>query len=211
MRVQRTLLVAALAAVAPGAFAESVDVAVTGRILPGTCSIDLGQGGVADLGDIRAQMLDPDEITELDPVDLTLAVACDSKVRFAFEAMDNASDSAVVSNQYGLGLTPSGEKIGGADIRFFDIDVDGAHGYWTRSYNSGVTWSPSDGVFTQPPLMPDQVLGFTPELGVITGPEPIENLHGKIRVVAKIAPLSQLTLNEDVFVNGSATLSIVYL
>ncbi|WP_367345914.1 DUF1120 domain-containing protein [Stenotrophomonas bentonitica] len=211
MKLTNTLFALMLVSASPSAFAQSADVSITGKIFPGACTVTLGGGGVADLGDIRADTLSQDSTTELAPVDMALAVGCESPVRFAFVGVDNTPDSALVENQYGLGLTPAGEKIGGADIRLFDIDIDGARGYWTRSYNDGETWSPGDDVFTQPPLMQHYILGFSAETGSTTGPDPIKALQGQVRVVARIAPAVELTLTEDVAINGSATINLIYL
>ncbi|WP_102946835.1 DUF1120 domain-containing protein [Stenotrophomonas sp. VV52] len=211
MKLSNTLFALMLVSAAPGALAQSADLSITGNIFPGACTVTLGGGGVADLGDIRTDTLSHDTTTELAPVDMSLGVVCESPVRFAFVGVDNAIDSTLVENQYGLGLTPAGEKIGGADIRFFDIDIDSARGYWTRSYNDGETWSPGDDVFMQPPLMQHYILGFTTQTGATTGPAPIKALQGQVRVVARIAPAAELTLTEDVAINGSATINLTYL
>lgn len=211
MKLTNTLFTLLLASAAPGAFAQSADLSVTGKIFPVACSVELGNGGIVDLGDIGSGTLSPTEMTVLKTVEMPLAVSCNTPARVAFIGIDNAVDSAIVENVYGLGRTPAGEKIGGADLRFYDIDIDGQRGYWTRSYDNGGTWSPADGTYLQPPLMQHYHLGFTAQTGAITGPDPIQQLRAKMLVIAKIAPSLQLTLTEDVAINGNATINLMYL
>lgn len=72
-------------------------------------------------------------MTVFEPVEISLAVACESAVRFAFEGVDNAAASSAVAGHYGLGMTPADEKIGGAEIRVGAVTADGADAFWTAS------------------------------------------------------------------------------
>lgn len=113
MKLSITLLalsISASAAVAPTASAQSADVSMAGRILPGACVVQLGGGGVADLGDIRADSLNADVTTLLESVTLPMTVACDSEVRFAFQGVDNNNESSAVPYRYGLGMTSGDER-----------------------------------------------------------------------------------------------------
>lgn len=206
-----SLAIASSAAFAPAAFAQSADLSIAGKIFPGACTVDLGGGGIADLGDIRADSLNTDTMTVFEPVEISLAVACESAVRFAFEGVDNAAASSAVAGHYGLGMTPADEKIGGAEIRIGGANADGVDAFWTVSQDSGLTWTSSDSTYTHPPLVQDQIMGFTPEQSVTTGPSPIQALQANVHVVAKIMPTNGLTLTEDAPINGSATLNVIYL
>jgi len=213
MKLTHTLMalaIASSAAVAPNAFAQSADLSITGKILPGACVIDLGNGGVAELGDIRSTSLDAEKMTELDPVDLTVSVSCDSAVRFALQGVDNTGDSAYTAFRYGLGRTADDEKIGSATIGLKGISIDSANGFATTSYDGGATWSNS--VAGNPALIPtDGMVGFAAEQGVTTGPTGIESLQGTLEVKASIAPTSGMTITGDVPINGSATINVMYL
>lgn len=213
MKFTTTLLalaVASSAAIAPNAFAQSADLSITGKILPSACVVELGNGGVAELGDIRSNALETDTSTTLDPVDLAMSVSCDSAVRFALGGVDNTGDSAYSAFRYGLGFTANEEKIGSASIGLKGVNIDGATGFATTSYDSGETWS--DSVATSPTAIPkDGMMGFASQQGVTTGPSAVESLQGTLEVKAYIAPTSGMTLTGDVPINGSATINIMYL
>lgn len=204
------LAVSASAAFAPTAFAQSADLSMTGRILPGACVVELGGGGIADLGNIRADTLNADAATVLDPVALPLAVTCDGEVRFAFQGSDNASESATRADRYGLGFTAHDEKIGGANLLVADVIADGVPGFGTHSVDNGATWGNSTpgGNYS---LGMHELLGFAKADTVDTGPAAIETLQGTLNVWAHIQPGAELTLTDEVQINGNATLNIVYL
>ncbi len=212
MKFSTTLLalaIASSAAIAPSAFAQSADLSVTGRIFPGACVVDLDNGGVADLGSIRLDSLDPDGTTTLDPINMNMNVSCESGVRFAFEGVDNAGDSSTVAAQYGLGLTAAEEKIGSARLGMANVIIDGESSHAMTSDDGGATW--------QIMLLPSGIqigktnlLGFNTER-VDTGPSAIKDMQAILQVEATIAPTSGLTVTEDVAINGNATINLVYL
>ncbi len=212
MKFTKTLLalaIASSAAIAPTAFAQSADLSVTGRIFPGACVVELGNGGNADLGDIRLDSLQSDIHTVLDDVDLPMSVSCESAVRFAFQGVDNNPDTSINESQYGLGLTLADEKIGSARVGLVDVTIDGEQGRARTSEDGGATWTIA--------LVPgyanigeNHLLGFNTGL-VEAAPTAIENLQGTLKVKATIAPTSALTVTDDVQINGSATINLVYL
>lgn len=213
MKLTTTLMalaIASSAAIAPNAIAQSADLTITGKILPGACVVDLGNGGIADFGDIRANALETDTSTMLDAVDLTISVTCDSGARFALQGVDNTDDTSYVAFRYGLGRTAEDEKIGSATIGLKGISIDSKNGYATTSYDGGASWSNS--VTGNPaPIPTDGMVGFAAEQGVTTGPTDIEALQGTLEVKAFIAPTSGMTITSDVPINGSATINLMYL
>lgn len=212
MKFSTTLLalaIASSAAIAPSAFAQSADLSINGRIFPGACVVDLGNGGVADLGSIRLDSLQEDMTTVLDDVDLSMNIACQSAVRFALEGVDNSNDSSISPAQYGLGVTTADEKIGSARLGVVDVTADGEAAKGVYSDDGGNNWIVH--------LFPDSVtigkgsmLGFrVGETG--QGPTAIKDLQGTVKVRATIAPTSELTVTEDVPVQGNATINLTYL
>jgi len=213
MKFSTTLLalaIASSAAIAPSAFAQSADLSITGNIFPGACTVSVGNGGVADLGDIRADTLNADTTTLLAPVTLPMNVDCESDVRFALQGVDNTAETSTQPDRYGLGMTANEEKIGNANILVADVTADGVPAHGTFSYDEGLTWNESHpgGHFTL--AMPD-MLGFAKEQSVDTGPAAIKSLQGSLKVIAQIQPTDELTIDEDVLVNGSATINLTYL
>ncbi|WP_314104835.1 DUF1120 domain-containing protein [uncultured Stenotrophomonas sp.] len=212
MKFTKTLIalaIASSAAIAPTAFAQSADLSVTGRIFPGACVVELGNGGNADLGDIRLDTLQVDINTVLDDVDLPMSVTCDSAVRFAFQGVDNTPDTAINALQYGLGLTSADEKIGSARLGLVDVTVDGEEGQPRTSDDGGVNWV----IHAYPEyahIGKDHLLGFS-AAGPNASPAAIENLQGTLKIRATIAPTSALTVTDEVLINGSATINLFYL
>ncbi|WP_315387730.1 DUF1120 domain-containing protein [uncultured Stenotrophomonas sp.] len=205
-----SLAIATSAAIAPTAFAQSADLSIAGRIFPGACIVDLGNGGVADLGNIRKDSLNVDQPTLLEPVMLPASVSCESEVRFALQAIDNAADSSVSPSHYGIGMTPADEKIGRMTVGFADTLVDGGPAFRTRSSNDGQSWT-SASFDTLYNFDRADFIGFTKSSGGIVGPDPIKDLTANLRVIARIEPASTLTISDDVPINGSVTINLHYL
>lgn len=213
MKFTHTLLAVAIAssaAIAPSAFAQSADLSVTGKIFPGACVIDLSNGGIADLGDIRKESLSVDKATLLEPVMFPASISCESEVRYALQAIDNAAESTANALHYGLGMTPSDEKIGYADVGFFETLIDGGTAYITESSNRGQTWS-SSSFSALSNFDRDNYHGFTKVGSVTTGPSAIKELTTNVRVRARIQPSSELTITDDVPINGSVSINLHYL
>lgn len=55
------------------------------------------------------------------------------------------------------------------------------------------------------------LLGFTKEPGTADGPAAIKDMQGSVKVIAQIQPTNELTLTEEVQVNGSVTINLMYL
>lgn len=204
------LAIAAAATTAPTAFAQSADLSITGKIIPGACTVDLGNAGTVDLGDINVKDLNADAVTDLDPATLPLTVACDSQIRFAFQGTDNSAESSAFAGRYGLGLTPAEEKIGGAEINLRDVTIDTGVGYSTLSDDGGTTWSVANnsGLIAIPQV---NLRGYAEADGVTTGPAATAALQGTLEVKARIQPTDDLTINGDVPLAGNVTLNLVYL
>lgn len=210
MKFARTLLFFALVFTTPAALAQSTDVSVTGIIHPGSCDIQLGGNGAVDLGTLNTANLNADTPTDLEPRTMTLAVSCDSPMRFALEGIDNRQESAIYTQMYGLGMTTDSERIGGAALSVEEPKADDAAAYGTMSVDSGTTWDAST-AGPLSPLIPDALRGFTTEQGVTTGPAPITSLTGNLVVGVRIQPTDVMRLTGEVDVTGNITLNVIYL
>ncbi|OEZ00660.1 MULTISPECIES: DUF1120 domain-containing protein [Stenotrophomonas] len=210
MKFATTLLSLAVVVAAPAAFAQSTDVSVTGIIHPGSCDIQLGGNGTIELGTLNTANLNTDVPTDLEPRTMTLAVACDSAMRFALEGIDNRQESSVYTQMYGLGMTPESERIGGAALSVEEPKADDAAAYGTQSVDSGTTWDASTAT-PLTPLIPDSLRGFTTEQGVTTGPAPISALTGNLVVGVRIQPTDVMRLTGEVDITGNITLNVIYL
>lgn len=209
MKFTTSLLAVALASIAPLATAQTTtELSISGNIFPGACNVVLGNAGVADLGTINTRDLNETSVTVLPPVTLPLTVACGSAVRFAFQGVDN-TDGTPAPGRYGLGLTPALERIGNAQVNLLNVTADGETAYKTYSNNNGQSWSVS-GEGPMHDITPTHLRGYAKEGGVTTGPAPTQALQGTLEVNATINATRSLTIDGEIPVNGSVTLSLFY-
>lgn len=212
MKFATALLGLAMAAAAQDSFAqESADLSITGTIFPGSCTFELGNGGVADLGSINTAQLSADAYTDLTPVDLTATIACESAVRYALRGTDNTTDTSAYAGRYGLGLTPDNEKIGGAQIELVDVLADGVPGYGTQSDDGGQSWTVAQNGGINNVIGMADLRGYAKESGVTAGPAPTEMMVGTLRISARIQPVNELTISDDVPIDGKVSLDLIYL
>lgn len=210
MKFRFVLATLILAVVTPMAFGQSTELTITGRVVPAPCRVLLGNGGVADLGDIYAKDLNPDTKTALETVTLSFSVVCESETRFALQTIDNHPDSSASQYYSGLGFTPDGEKIGEVEIGVQDYTADGAECFLTRSTNGGKDWASSGNMGTGE-LKLDGLLGFNKLQNDRGGPSPIASVAATLWVKARIQPADGLTLHGVVQITGSITLDLIYL
>jgi hypothetical protein len=202
-----TLLGAILLAGSANAFAaSSVDLTVTGTITPSACTPALSNGGTVDYGKISAKDLNLDKPTPLGREILQLTVACDAATLFALEAKDNRLGSHWygASENYGLGLINGTEKLGAYTMRLRSLLADGVPSRSIASRNGGLSWYLDGGEFWR-----DNILSVTDASSV--APIPVQLLTADFRVTPEIAPANQLTLTNEVTIDGSATLTVRYL
>ncbi|WP_315387725.1 DUF1120 domain-containing protein [uncultured Stenotrophomonas sp.] len=209
-RSTHALMTLALLLAAPRASAQSAELTIVGNLLPGACTTVLEGGGVVDLGTTLMEKLSTTEETSLGSVRVPMTVSCQVPVRFAFMGIDNTGDSASVATRYGLGLSPDGEKIGGAVISFKDPDTAGTPVHYTRSEDGGQQWEPS-GNEGSTWLGKVSINGFSAASGVVTGPDPLASLQVDLEIRTYIQPTNALTIDDNVPIHGSATIDLIYL
>lgn len=181
---------------------------------PAACTPTLSNGGRVDFGKLSVGDLNRDKDTPLPPRPLTLTVACDGPNPFALVMHENRSGSAtggVDENAYGLGFDLRGRKIGR-----YSLIVDPAHVtadglpqvYRTESTSGGNAWSSAN--LSPIALGTHQLLGFTTTAGSTDGPGALQNLSALLTLQAVLAPLMTLDRSNEVELDGSATLEIIY-
>lgn len=215
--IRKLFAVAALATAMPAAFAAStVDLTVSGTIVPASCTPTLGSTNV-HFGKHSVSDLKGDEHTWLGRTEIesTLTVNCAAATLYALRGIDNRSGS-VDHNGYegpfGLGMTANGEKLGAHYVTLFPAlsTIDGKAAFATLGNVAGTTWSGSSSAFTA--LRNNgNLVGFTDVAGLTTGPIPIQDAVLTIHHVAFIAPTAGLTLTDEVTLDGSTTIEVVYL
>ncbi|MBN2993492.1 DUF1120 domain-containing protein [Pseudomonas cedrina subsp. fulgida] len=185
--------------------ASSVDLSVRGLITPSACEPSLSNGGVYDLGKVSAKDLKADQSTFLPAQTLQLSVTCDAATLMALEARDNreSSDYSNDISYYGLGMINDGEKLGRLSLRMLTPVADGAEARAIASVDGGTSW------YVERAFMRDNILSVANTSSVV--PLPLQRMDAGLYLVPEIAPTSGLTLNNEVAIDGSVTLTVRYL
>ncbi|MCX4163082.1 MULTISPECIES: DUF1120 domain-containing protein [Paraburkholderia] len=101
LAVTTTIAVACMGAHA----AETADLKVTGRILPGSCDLTLTNGGVVSYGDIVATDLSADSYKVLPEKQIDFSIACTAPMKVSMQFSDAAQGSRVFTT------APSGTNL----------------------------------------------------------------------------------------------------
>lgn len=195
-----------LAASASVFAASSTDLTVTGFITPSACEPSLSNGGKIDYAKIPVKDLNADKPTALGEQTLQLTVTCDEATEMALEAKDNQEGSDFdndPSYRFGLGLINGTEKLGDMEVFFRLPMADGVAVRHITSEDDGVNWKP--GYF-----LGRIAIVSVADVGSLT-PKPVQSLTTNLVVNPRIAPTNQLTLTDEVPINGSVTLTVRYL
>lgn len=186
--------------------ASSVDLTVTGMITPSACEPTLSQGGLVDYGKISAKDLNADRPTGLASKTLQLVITCDAPTFVALAAKDNRDGSDFNNDTlaFGLGWINTDEKLGAMSLRLHSpIIADGVEVGPIGSTDRGQTWK------FERSLARDNILSVA-DTGTFV-PKMFQTLTSDLYISPQIAPTNQLTLNNEVAIDGSVTLSMVYL
>ncbi|WP_166360007.1 DUF1120 domain-containing protein [Pseudomonas akapageensis] len=217
MKFTPLLALTALVVAAPAAFAASTtDISVTGTITPAACTPTIAGGGNFDLGNISAADLKQDEET-IRRKRSSFSVACEGPVRFALKTTDEklgtATDSADPEFDFGLGMNGA-EKIGRYNLVLSENIVDGvADRVFIVSSDDGLTWQSGGSTLVQEVFnyqVGNRIIGLTTG-SVIDGPSAITNLSANIHLDVRIAPAKELTLTDDVQIDGASVIEVKYL
>ncbi|MNJ42116.1 hypothetical protein D3C77_370680 [compost metagenome] len=127
---------------------------------------------------------------------------------------DNRDGTALVNSMvfYGLGLDAASNRIGLFEVVFDPrlISADQVPAaYLTYSTGGGTYWSNASAQSNS--ITSKTLLAFTDEDNTTKGPVPFRNLSTSIEIKPVIAPTLDLDLRQDISLDGSATLEIVYL
>jgi hypothetical protein len=206
-RTLNTLLGAMLLAGSASAFAaSSVDLTVTGVITPSACTPGLSNGGVVDYGKISAKDLNPDKSTMLAGKTVHFSLTCDAATLAAIEAKDNRDGSSFISNKpeyFGLGLINGNEKLGAMNLWLGTPVADGVKAKAIYSRDGGSTWDMNQDLATNN-------ITSVAASGTLT-PIPFQTWISELNIISLIAPTNQLTLTNEVAIDGSVTLTVRYL
>ena len=196
-------------------FANTTDVIVTGVIKPGACTPSLSGGGTFDFGVITAGELREDNWTRFTSPPQQLAVNCDAPTRFALRGVDGRAGSAQIPTNisFGLGTNDLDQRIGTYFLQTVaeTYVADGSSSV-TRLITSdnGSSWTP-DGQTKYSYLYngaEGRFHGFA--VGAQT-PTAIKQLTADLQIEMRIAPRKDLTVTDDITIDGASTIEVSYL
>ena len=188
----------------PAWAASSQDLTVKGVITPSACAPVVSGGGTVDFGKVSVKDLNADTYTDLPRETMLLSVRCEGPTIFTLNPIDNRAGTAASHfSWHGLGMTPSDEKVGDAGLGLYSPVADGVPVRTITSRDGGVTWIPS--------VMLSHTLLTAVADSDGLAPIAIQELDAEIRLITHIAPASNLTLTDEVPIDGHATVQVNYL
>ena len=194
---------------------RSRELRLQARFAPAACTPSLSNGGTVAFGKLSAMDVHHRQETHLPARPLVVNVSCDAPTAFALRLLDNRQGSATGpadSTHFGVGLDARGQKIGRYQLTFDPARTTAdalTQVYRTDSATSAGPWtSATTGRIA---IDAQRYLGFNASAGSTHGPAPMQNLSATASLEVVIAPLDTLEVANEVHMDGSATLEVVYL
>ncbi|WP_392891121.1 DUF1120 domain-containing protein [Pseudomonas migulae] len=207
-RCSRTLLTTLLITSAPAAIAASnTELSVTGTITPSACDPVLSNGGVVGHGKVTVRDLNqnPTQPTRLQTGEMQLEVHCEGTTYFTLTTLDNREGSSAINPAFhGLGLVNDTEKLGSVSFRLFDPLADSKPVQTILSRDGGGTWMVSSY------LGHAGMTAFATQGGPPHFPVAMRNLSARLRAFTFIAPTNDLTVLDELPIDGHVTLQLEY-
>ncbi|MEK7891186.1 DUF1120 domain-containing protein [Burkholderia contaminans] len=206
MTMKRLLpsLLASTLLLSAGHALAGTDLSVTGHIQSGACSLALGNGGTIDLGTIMRKDLKESGLTHLLPRYVTLAIDCQTPTKVAIKAVNNREN--VFNDFYGLG--PTGSKIYFSFAPFQRFG-DGKRLVQFRSRDGGQLWITPGHLDLAYAMAPSTLTAWAEEGESL--PQAFRTIRSNLTFHITLPALSDLDLSQEIALDGSATLEIVYL
>ncbi|MGU3309469.1 DUF1120 domain-containing protein [Pseudomonas sp. M5A4_2d] len=206
MQPSRALITAALllAGVSNVMAASSVDLSVVGVVTPSACTPTLSNNGVVDHGKVSVQDFPESGNKVLPTASLQLVVNCNAPMLMAVKPTDNRAGTALYPwpEYFGLGLASGGEKIGWYELVMRNATADDVPGIVIESVD-GQRWSDSENTVWGAGLMRT--------VGTSFAPLPLTTFKADLDVYTTLTDKTNLPISEEIQIDGSATLDVVYL
>lgn len=199
------LVATLLIACSPGVFAASTtDLSVSGTITPSSCTPSLSSNGIVDHGKLTVKDLDPNQPTRLETANLQLEVTCEAATLFTLTTIDNrAGTSAIRPSSHGLGMTDDEQLLGSVAFSVLEPIADTVAVKTILSTNGGASWRDST------------YLGHMGMTAFASPDDPyipiaIKVLNARLSAFTTLVPGNELTLVDEVPIDGHATLQLKY-
>lgn len=202
--------------------ANSVDLRVTGNITPASCSISMS-GNTFDLGTLDAgKLTEPTRNPLPRTAPSTMTIQCNAPTQVAFKTHDNrrASIPTTLPSKvfyYGLGFDAQNAPIGSYELVVLtpSIRVDGQEGNIKWSTTDGVNWGVNS-INGLDNLSPYSEINEIYSLDLASNqnhlpPTPATSMSMDISVEAYIEAMSTLDTSQEIAIDGSATIELIYL
>lgn len=195
-----------LATSVPAAFAaSSTDLSVTGTITPSSCIPSLSNEGVVDHGKLTMKDLDPTLPTRLQTGEMQLTVHCEGDTLFTLTTVDNRAGSSAINPAFhGLGMVNDDQKLGSVSFGLFEPLADAQPVHTIMSRDGGASWG------TSSYLGHAALTAFAAPSDLRT-PIALTDLSARLRAFTIIAPADDLTLLDEVPIDGQVTLQLKYM
>lgn len=228
----RHLLAASFLIATSAQAAPTADLTITGRITPPSCDLSLDGEGKLHFGEHAFNSLAYDG-TKLDSKTIGLNITCNGKTRVGLHVVDNRASSKVLKSSlnvnawgsvnstitdafiFGLGAVAGPDDaqipIGGYMFGFKEGDVQADKTKATVLYSADKrTWAAEaiQRQFISPNFTYAFFLG-SPGAGAT--PAAVESVSGLLTVTPTINRAAALPTTTAIDLNGSATISLVYL
>lgn len=212
--------------------ASSVDIQVTGKIVPSSCTpAFISGGGIADFGTIKVASLNSTTPTPLADVKIIpISITCEEATRIAVTFNDAHADSAptqtysinyvdldfITSPEYTAGLGMYNDKKIGA----YSLGIQQTKGavtndagddlYPTVSADNGGSWGSKAGIrYLQVKTNKSELYSFSTELGGT--PVAQTKVNFNVGVAAIINPTNDLHVTDEATLDGLTNVELVYL
>lgn len=198
------------------AAASTTELKVIGVIKPPACTPSFSGGGVVDYGTIPASSLPAGQYKTLEKKQINFQVNCDAPVKMGVAFKDNRQASRVAGIvsavsydareifNYGLG-TVANKNVGGYALAWDSATTLGDGAALDNIYSDGgKNWRRADGLDNNGSLYSFSAPGAKV-------PVAMKSLKATINVQAVLNKPENLPLTQDVPLDGSATLELLYL
>jgi len=184
--------------------ASSTDLSVIGAITPSSCTPSLSDGGIVDHGKLTSKDLDQTLPTRLPVGEMLLQVDCEGPTSYTLTTIDNRAGTSVINpNYHGLGTVNDDQNLGSVGFGIFEPQADGNSVVTIMSRDNGASWGASS------------YLGHAGWTAFAAPGDPrtpiaVQHLSARLRAFTIIAPASDLTLLDELPIDGHATVQITY-
>lgn len=198
--------------------ANTTELKVNGVIKPAACAPSFSGGGVADYGVIPASSLQAGQFTRLVDKQIPFNITCDASTKMGLRAVDNRASSYLSlpdskdfwgdnTTNFGLGRV-NNIPVGGYNLqlRGESVTTDGSTARQIYRMDSQDAWATTAAGGT---LGKNRTFSWTTAGG--SQPAAFKTVAGMITVSTYLNKPENLPLTQEIPLDGSATLEVVYM